>query len=225
MNSLCGALFDFDGTIFLYEKLHQECVNEIFYQHFGQGLAPDELKAYAGLTYLDRFTHILHSRNIDDENKAHKMAQQALALFDERMRPKELITPGLTRLLKRLHRQHIPVAVVSSALHARIERDLRQVGLREYFPKIIGRDDVRTIKPHPEPYLTALQQLTISADAAVAFEDSPVGIEAARLAGIRVIALTTTFDADDLAKAQKVISDFKGLTIKKIEEVLKIEPA
>ena len=76
---------------------------------------------------------------------------------------------------------------------------LDNLGWRDFFPLIVTRDDVQHAKPHPEPYLTALERLNLSAAECLALEDSPTGIRSAHDAGLTVLAVTTvhtTLSAD-----------------------------
>jgi len=70
---------------------------------------------------------------------------------------------------------------------------------------MVAADDVTHGKPHPEPFLTAADRLGVAPADCVALEDSPAGVTAALDAGMRVIAVTTTFAAEDLAHATLVL--------------------
>jgi beta-phosphoglucomutase-like phosphatase (HAD superfamily) len=74
--------------------------------------------------------------------------------------------------------------------------------------------EVQRGKPDPEGYLTAAARLGVTPGACVVFEDAPVGIVAARLAGMSIVGVATSCRADELqaAGAQVVVSDFAGLT-------------
>jgi HAD superfamily hydrolase (TIGR01509 family) len=157
--------------------------------------------------------HMLAMRGIDDDDVAERLTDEALRLWDAQHEEHHSLVPGISAVLAELKKQNIATAVVSNASHKRIETDLAQVGLREYFSTLVGRDDVSAHKPHPEPYETALRLLNVHAKDCVAFEDSPTGVESAYLAGITVVGLLTTFHAEDLTKAAKLIRDFRGLTI------------
>jgi sugar-phosphatase len=73
-------------------------------------------------------------------------------------------------------------------------------------PVLVTSDDVRLGKPDPEPYLTAAAALGIEPSACVVVEDAPAGIAAGRAAGMRVLALATTYPPDALADADWVVA-------------------
>jgi beta-phosphoglucomutase-like phosphatase (HAD superfamily) len=79
---------------------------------------------------------------------------------------------------------------------------------------VVGADDVQQTKPHPELYLVALRQLQpaapgLEAADCVALEDTPVGIAAARAAGMTVIGVAHTYDAAALGTADHVLKSLR----------------
>jgi sugar-phosphatase len=103
-------------------------------------------------------------------------------------------------------------AIVTSGTRAVAEFRLRHAGLP--VPSVmICADEIAHGKPHPEGYLSAAAQLGYSATDCVVIEDAPAGIEAARAAGMRVIAITTTYPRDRLAEADAVVEGLTDLNI------------
>ena len=74
----------------------------------------------------------------------------------------------------------------------------------------------------PEIYLTAAAKLGLSADECVVFEDAEAGIEAAKRAGMKVVALATTFDRAFLENtdADLIINDFRDITVEQLRELV-----
>ena len=98
--------------------------------------------------------------------------------------------PGLMEFLERY--KQIPKAIGSNAEPANIDFVLDQFGLRPYFQAIVDGQQVERPKPFPDIYLKAAAQLNFPPRDCVVFEDSPTGVEAARAAGMRVVAVETT---------------------------------
>lgn len=217
---LSAALFDFDGTIFQIEILHQAIMKQVVEEYTNALVDEDELRATVGIPYEDRITHMLAMRGIDDDKVVEQLTQYAITLLSKQPERRRELVPGVVEFLQLLKDSGVRMAVVSSAKHHRLETELSAVGLRDNFEFVLGRDDVSAHKPHPEPYETALHILGVNAKDTVAFEDSPTGIESASLAGITVIGLLTTFYAEDLSKAEKLIRTFEGLRINDIESLL-----
>ena len=120
---------------------------------------------------------------------------------------------GAVQFLAALARADVPRAVGTSASRYDTERLLSELGLRRHFQVIVTADDVRRGKPDPEVYVQAAEALAVPPDACVVFEDSVVGVHAARAAGMRAIGLTTAHSAAELgaAGAERSIADFEGL--------------
>jgi sugar-phosphatase len=103
-------------------------------------------------------------------------------------------------------------AVVTSGIRAVAEFRLRYARL-PVPPVMICADEITRGKPDPEGYLTAASRLGYSSVDCVVIEDAPAGIEAARAAGMRVIAITTTFGRESLKGADAVIERLTDLTV------------
>jgi beta-phosphoglucomutase len=121
---------------------------------------------------------------------------------------------GATRFVRELSRLGVRCALATSALPRRVEPILDALRLADRFQVKVTGQDVQRGKPDPEVYLTVAARLGVRPDACVVFEDAPVGIVAARRAGMSVVGLATSQDADALyaAGARAVIPDFSGLT-------------
>src|SRR5437773_1542244 len=98
---------------------------------------------------------------------------------------------GVTTFLDELATASIPCAVATSASRGDVDRLLGPLGLRERFVAAIAAEDVRFGKPDPEVYLLAAEALGVPPQACLVFEDSVVGVQAARRAGMRVIGVAT----------------------------------
>ena len=97
----------------------------------------------------------------------------------------------------------VPVAVVSAALRREIDAVVDGAGLRPHLSLVVSQDDVRRGKPEPECYLLAADRLGVPAGELLVFEDTDVGVAAAKAAGCRVAALTRTVGADRLRRRRR----------------------
>jgi beta-phosphoglucomutase len=111
--------------------------------------------------------------------------------------------PGARDLVERLGSQGIACAVASSADRIKVEANLTQVlGVAlDRFAAIVTGEDVVRRKPHPDIFLEAARQLRVLPEACCVIEDAVHGVEAAKAAGMRCIAVTTSFPAKALAAA------------------------
>jgi beta-phosphoglucomutase len=117
---------------------------------------------------------------------------------------REALVPGIAVWLTRT--AGLPVALATNAERANIDFVLDRAGLRSYFPVIVDGSQVARPKPAPDVYLRAARELGIPPRHCIVFEDSPVGVESARAAGMRVVGvLTHSSPLDDI---QFAVSDF-----------------
>ena len=87
--------------------------------------------------------------------------------------------------------------------------------IERYFEAAVAGDEVTRCKPDPEIYLTAASKLGLKAEECIVFEDAEAGIEAAKRAGMRVVALATTFSREFLetTDADLIINDFRDIDV------------
>jgi HAD superfamily hydrolase (TIGR01509 family) len=134
-------------------------------------------------------------------------------------RDASVLFPGAADAIRRAAAR-VPIAIASGALGAEIRRVLRREQLDGFFTAVVSAEDTPFSKPAPEPYLHALGQLRaataapIAASDCVAIEDSRWGLESARAAGMRAIAVTNTYDEAALMPyADVVIRSLAGLDL------------
>ena len=145
--------------------------------------------------------------------EARRLARRKRDLYAELTREGLRPVPGALAFVDALARRGVPRAVGTSASRFDVETLLDGVGLSRYFDVIVTADDVTLGKPDPEVYLEAARRLRAQPAACIVFEDSLVGVEAARRAGMRPIGVTTAHTAAELsaAGAERTIRDFEGI--------------
>ena len=115
-----------------------------------------------------------------------------------------VVIPGATQLLRSLPPDRF--TIVTSATHPLAAARLGYAGLP--VPKrYISADDVAKGKPDPEPYLKGAALLGFAPQDCIVIEDAPAGVKSAKAAGMRVIALTTTYSAIDLSAADAILGN------------------
>jgi mannitol-1-/sugar-/sorbitol-6-phosphatase len=113
------------------------------------------------------------------------------------------VIPGACELLRSLPAQRF--TIVTSATMALALARLEYAGL-PVPARIVTADDVVNGKPHPEPYLKGAELLGFAPADCMVFEDTPAGVQAAKGAGMKAIALTTTYRAEELCLSDAVLS-------------------
>ncbi len=113
--------------------------------------------------------------------------------------------PGAADLLRRLRREGVLSAIVSSTPRANIDLILGSLGLADAFAAVVGAEDAQRGKPDPEGFLVAAERLRVSPADCVVLEDAPEGIEGAKAAGMRCIGVGTTRPLEKLSRADLVV--------------------
>jgi HAD superfamily hydrolase (TIGR01509 family) len=144
---------------------------------------------------------ILFKREVPrDEWLAYEHEKEGL--YRELSRGRLAPMNGLHRLIDQLTRDGIPMALATSAPKLNVTHTLAELGLSDAFPIIVRGDEVARGKPAPDVFIEAARRLGVAPADCLVFEDAPMGIEAAQAAGMRVVALTTSFQAAHFDRLQ-----------------------
>ena len=209
-------IFDFDGVLVNSEPLHFRAMRDSLVP---EGIVIDSteyLRNY--VAYDDRGAIRLaleQHGHPSDPVRVEIVADRKARMFAE-LKGVIPFFPGARELVRDLRREGVPLGIASGARCSEIEDLLEAGGLRDAFAAVVGADDVTRTKPHPEPYLQALRRLQpaapgLEAGDCVALEDTPPGIAAARAAGMIVVGVAHTYDADALASAHHVLPSLRRL--------------
>ncbi len=211
---LKAIIFDFDGVLADTEPLHFKMFQRVLHEEGLPLREQDYYQKYVGLDDKGCFQAVLsaHGRPASPET-VRRLVERKAALMLEQITITPVVYPGIENFVKRAAGRH-RLAIVSGALRHEIELILERVGLRSSFEHITAAEDIRNGKPDPEGYLHALQALnrraTVQASDCLVIEDTLAGIQAAHAAGMRCLAVSTTYPADQLAGADAVTSTLKG---------------
>jgi beta-phosphoglucomutase len=131
-----------------------------------------------------------------------------------------VLFPGAAACIQQLA-AHVPMAIASGALQPEIDLVLQHANLAGCFRAIASASDGVRGKPAPDLYLLALARLravaTVDASGCVAIEDSHWGLESAKAAGLRTVAITQTYPAAELRSADLIVDRLSDITIPKLE--------
>ncbi|MEW6323435.1 MAG: HAD family phosphatase [Acidobacteriota bacterium] len=187
-------IFDLDGTIVDNMALHAEAFARFAARHGLPPLTAADRARLDGRRNSEIFP-LLFGRDVPREEwLAYEEEKEALyrELSRGRLRP----LTGLVELLGRARQQGIAVGLATSAPADNVAHTLHEAGLSAWFPMVVRGDQVSRGKPAPDVFLAAAEALQTPAEGCLAFEDAPIGVTAARAAGMRVVALTTSFAAE-----------------------------
>lgn len=186
---LQALIFDFDGLVIDTEITEMRAWREI-YQRYNVDLP---LETYLLCVGRGATTQIFHPYDYLVEQLGRELDRAAIQT-ECRRRNLELIhaqpvLPGVRELIVEAKRRGLRLAVASSSPRSWVDSHLTRLGLRGFFDTLACGDEVEHAKPYPDPYLKAMEKLAVSAEQAVAFEDSLNGMLAARAAGIFCIVV------------------------------------
>jgi beta-phosphoglucomutase len=188
-----AVIFDIDGTIVDNMHLHAEAFAVFAERHGLPPLTQQDRARLDGRRNSEIFP-ILFKREVSrDEWLAYEHEKEGLyrELSKGRLSPMR----GLQSLIDCLRDARVPMALATSAPKPNVEHTLAELGLANAFPVIVRGDEVARGKPAPDVFIEAARRLGVDPADCLVFEDAPMGIEAAQAAGMRVVALTTSFTA------------------------------
>ena len=148
-----------------------------------------------------------------------RMAGRKEALYRDLAPTRLRALEGATELVQALHRECIPLAVGSSGPLANVALILRILGIEKCFSALSTGEDVTHGKPHPQVFQVAAQRLGVEPSACLVVEDAPQGIEAARRAGMKVVAVTSSRPAAELP-ADLVVTSLLELSVSRLRSLV-----
>ncbi len=196
---MVALLFDFNGTLSDDEGVQCAIFRELFAE---QGRPLSEQEYFDGLAgrsdpeIVERWLGTGHPATAE-------VLERRVQLFRERAGDGSTVAPQVREAVLRAA-ERSRLAVVSGAVRSEIDMVLRAADL-DVFEVIISAEDVTRGKPDPEGYLLALGRLRLQAADAVAIEDAPPGIAAAKAAGLSCVAVLGTAPRERLGQADEIV--------------------
>jgi HAD superfamily hydrolase (TIGR01509 family) len=205
-----GVVFDMDGVL-IDSGAHHRDAWRLLLQELGLTPVPDFWRLTIGRP-AEEAVALLLGRPVGAAEAA-ALARRKRAHYTRLAARGMLPIPGAPAFVAALARQGVPRAVATSATRHDVEDLLADLGVRRHFDVIVTAEDVRRGKPDPEVYVRAARGLGLPPGGCVVFEDSLVGVRAARTAGMRVIGVTSAHTDRELeaAGAERAIADFEGV--------------
>jgi beta-phosphoglucomutase family hydrolase len=208
---LQAVIFDLDGVIVDSHPAHQRAW-KIFFQSLGRELSEPELAfVLEGRKREDILRHFLGELT-PDQVKYYGARKEALFRDSQ---PQLKTIQGLSRFLKDLEAAALPLAVASSASGGRAAYMLEQLDLKPRFRVVVTGDEVTNGKPDPTVFLLAAERLGVAAENVLVCEDAVCGVEAAKRAGMKCLAIAAKGRGPLLGKAgaDRVLPDFTSANL------------
>lgn len=208
---LKGIIFDLDGVVVDSHAAHLQAWTEFFYG-LGRDVPDGELAfVLEGRKREEILRHFLGDLSPEQvlDYGSHKDA--LFRGYTRELKPLE----GVMEFLDALRDTGLEVGLASSASRVRVDRTLKELGLESRFRVTISGDDVKAGKPDPEIFRLAAQGLGLRSGETLVCEDAVCGVEAAKAAGMKCLAIAANGRAEALkaAGADKVVADFRQVRV------------
>jgi HAD superfamily hydrolase (TIGR01509 family) len=201
-----AILFDMDGLLVDSEPLHFSAHKQALSDHGIKITKEDYIQngVSGGRRSFYEVMQIKYRKKIDI-NSVRKRKKE---IYGELIKQIQVFE-GVKRIVELLHRD-FRLAVVSNTHPEYIQKTLSHVGMEEYFETFSSAKELDHPKPFPDVYFAAMKKMQLTAAQCVALEDSSNGIEAAKSAGIKCIAIPNEFTkAQNLSNADIILNNIK----------------
>lgn len=206
---LRGVIFDLDGVLVRSEEFIVEAATRMFAEK-GHAVSAEEFRPFVGMGE-DRFIGgVAERRGILLDAERDKA--RTYAIYLELIRGRLESLPGAHTFVATCRTHGLAIAVASGADAIKVQANLREAGFAaSTFDEVITGSEVARKKPAPDIFLEASRRLRLDPSSCLVVEDALVGIAAARAAGARCLALSTSFSREELACADWVAADLSAV--------------
>lgn len=206
---LRGVIFDMDGVLVMSEPILAQAAARMFAEK-GYEVLHEEFRPFIGMGEDRYLGGVAEARGIPFDTERDKARTYALYLdlIKGCLRP----LPGVVEFVQTCRRRGLKTAVASSADEIKVVGNLREIGLPpEAFDIVVDGCQVVRKKPAPDIFLEACRRLNLDPADCLVVEDAVSGVAAAKSAGMRCLAVTTSFPADRLTLADWIVASLDAV--------------
>jgi beta-phosphoglucomutase len=230
--SLQAIVFDFDGVIANSEPLHLLAFQMALRDDGIDLSAHDYYHRYLGYDDVGMFQLLGRDRGLPmDDARVAQLVERKGVRMQSLLNSGSVLFPGAKEFILQAAAR-VPIAIASGALRHEIDEIIQAAGIARLFAAIVASGDTPESKPSPAPYALAFDRLnakaggTLDRHRCVAIEDSRWGLESARGAGLRCVAVTTSYPAPELrGSAELVVESLGTLTLDRLDALCGTERA
>jgi beta-phosphoglucomutase len=216
MNSKRGVIWDLDGVLVDTGEFHFQAWRETLATN-GIPFTRERFRATFGMNNRGVLTILLGCAPAPE--LLSRIEEEKEQRFRKSIRGRVQALSGVQPWLERFKAAAIPQAIASSAPQANIDAIVDELGFRSYFTALVSGGAMPG-KPDPAVFLEAARLIEIPAERNVVIEDSVAGVEAARRAGMKCVAVTTSNSRDALKSAHLVVDRLDDLSWQEFETLL-----
>lgn len=216
-----GIIYDMDDLMINSYPLHMNAF-QVLLKQYGHSIyeIPSDIRtSFIGMRIIDIAENII--KNLKLNVKVNDFYKKRTEIFLKLVKKELKLMDGLMYSLKLFKKNNYRIGLASSGTKEYIDIVLNKFNLHSYFDVIISGDDVKKGKPDPEVYLVAVKKLGLNPRECVALEDATTGIESAKNAGCKCIAVVNKLTPpQDLSKADIVLNSLKELKIEMVRKLV-----
>jgi HAD superfamily hydrolase (TIGR01509 family) len=214
------AIFDHDGVLVDSLENHTKAWFELG-RRTGLSFTPEFIHETFGMTNPSIFRKMLGDSI--DEHEIARYSELKEVCYRDVARGRIRLMEGVREVLDALWAGGVKLAIGSSGVRANLELTVHECGLDGRFAAIASLEDISRGKPDPQVFLVAAAKAGARPVRSVVFEDAPVGIQAAKAAGMLAVGLTTTHPAAALAEAgaDQVVDNLVGYDVGRLIDRLR----
>jgi HAD superfamily hydrolase (TIGR01509 family) len=207
-----AVVFDMDGLLLDTETLWHRAETQLFRRHGGEFTRDDQMAVIG--TSFDHTARYFAERLGKPLKAGRALVDEMIGLMHELVRRQVDARPGAVELVRRLRDDHpeVRLGLASNSPRFLVDDALATAGLADAFDAIVTSDDVEHAKPAPDIYRLACERLGVTPRQALALEDSPSGVAAAKAAGLTCIAVPL-FAETDVSAADRVVVSLEELLV------------
>ena len=210
---LRAVLFDCDGVIADSEHLHFDLFKKVLKEDLGVEITQAEyVEKYLAMDDRGCFTAVCRDKGKTlSEAELTKLIARKTEIYKKTAAQNLVILPGVVEFVMAVAQKY-PIAMASGALKDEVLLMIGAAGIRDYFDAVIAAEDVTNGKPAPDAYLKALAEINkkypgknIQPQECLVVEDSKHGITSAHTAGMKCVAVCTSYAEHELKAADRVV--------------------
>ncbi len=197
-------IFDMNGTMINDMHFHEEAWHKILTEKLGAKMSREQTKEQMYGKNEELLERVFGKDKFTWE-EMHALSLEKEKIYQANYWPSLKLIKGLDTFFEKAYKENIPMAIGTAAIPFNVDFVLDNLKLRKYFQAIVTADDVPVSKPNPDVFLKCADLLKLPCKNCIVFEDSPKGVEAAKNAGMKAVAITTYHRADEFEKFGNVL--------------------
>lgn len=215
--TIAAVIFDLNGTVLDDEEEYGRAFNKVLK---GLGVESDvKYPQVMGIGVKNNWPLLLKKFGVTTKKSLDLLTKETQDAYVNEV-SEISVRPGFEEFAERLKESGVLIALATSNTWEVVDKVLEKVALNNYFDELTTADEVVYTKPDPDIFIMTADKLSVERGECLVIEDAPSGVEAAKRAGMKVIAIASDEKiADSLQDADLVVEGFSEITPKVLSEL------